>query len=190
MNVRELLGENLSTDMSAEDLMALIEKTEVPEDKSKAVEEHYKGLISKANSEAAEYKKQLKAKMTESEQKSAEEAEAQARLKKDYDALLEKVTIAEHKSQFIALGYTEETAEAAAKALYSGDVAKVFELQKAHQEEISKKANADYIDGQPKPKGGQGNSPTMTKEQIMAIQDPTERWEAIAQNSSLFPELG
>lgn len=121
--------------------------------------ERYKNAVAKANSEAADYKKQLREKMTADELKAKEDAEKQEK----YDALLKKVTISDNKARLLALGYEDALATEVAEAMVEGDTDKVFAAQKKHLESVEKKIRADILKDTPKPTGGNGSA-TITKE--------------------------
>ena len=173
MNLKEVLGESYSEDMSKEDLLEALAKLEMPVDKSAEVETKYKNLLSKANSEVADYKRQLKDKMSEEEIKAKEAEDAQNKLKSDYEALLAKVTISEHTAKFLSLGFDEESAGKAATALVDGKTDALFELIKGNNDSIIARYKAESIDGMPKPSGGQG-SKTLTKDEFLKL-TPQER---------------
>jgi hypothetical protein len=99
--------------MSAEEKLAALEAFEYEPDNTDV--ERLKAAVSKANSEAAELKRQLKARMTEDEQKEAERAAKEA----EKDALLESLkkdkAVSESKARFLGLGYDEKLAAETAK---------------------------------------------------------------------------
>ena len=74
MNLKEVLGDAYKEGMTFEEVEAALEKVNVPEDNSAEIE-RLKNALSKSNSEAAGYKKQLREKMTEDEQKKQKEQE-------------------------------------------------------------------------------------------------------------------
>lgn len=133
----------------------------------------YSGYVPKAQydktaSEAADYKKQLRAKMSEEEIKAKEDAEKWDAIVKERDALLREKTVAGHKAKYLALGYDEKLADDTAEALVEGKLDRVFENQKKHIESVEKKIRADVLKETPKPEGGKG-SDTMTKEKFLKL---------------------
>ena len=138
--------------MTAEEKIAALEAFEYEVDNSDV--ERLKAAVSKANSEAAELKRQLKARMTEDEQKEAERAAKEA----EKDALLESLkkdkAVSESKARFLGLGYDEKLAAETAKALADGDMDKVFANQQIHIEN-EKRPNARLHAGDRTP-GRQG----------------------------------
>ena len=151
-------------EMSPEEKLALLEKYEpsAPD---------YTGYIKKDTfdktaSELAEAKRQLKAKMTEDEQKEAERAANEAAIKAELEALRKDKTISDSKAKFLGLGYDEKLAAETAKALADGDMEKVFANQAIHLENVKKAAAAAALDNDPKPPAGGGGGAEITKEQF------------------------
>ena len=73
-------------DMTAEQKLAALEAFELPDNNSAELE-RLKNAVSKANSEAAEYKKQLRAKQTDAEIKAAEDEKARTEMEKELEGL-------------------------------------------------------------------------------------------------------
>lgn len=111
--------------------------------------ERLKTALSKANGEAAEYKRQLRAKQTDDEVRAAEEAAARTEMEKELEKLRTEKAISAHKASYLSLGYDEETAEASARALHSGDYDTLFSNQKNFVEAQKKAAMTAAIDSQP-----------------------------------------
>ena len=164
MNIKDLLKDAYKEGMSLEDIEKALESIDMPTDNSAEID-RLKAALTKSNSEAADYKKQLREKMSADEIKAKEDAESREKLQNDYDALLKKVTLSENKAKLIALGYDEALAEGTAEAMIAGDLDKVFANQKKHLDALEKKIRADVLKETPKPEGGNG-SDTMTKEKF------------------------
>ena len=145
-----------------------------------------KNSLSKANSEAADYKKQLRAKQTVQEQ----EDEAKREAKEQQDAYMKDLeqfkarTLAEKRYRL--QGMTEEMADKAAQAEIDGDMDTLATIQKQHTDAALKAAKAEWQKSIPEVNRGTGNAPTMTKDEIFAIKDPVARQKAIAANLALF----
>lgn len=145
-----------------------------------------KNSLSKANSEAADYKKQLRAKQTVQEQ----EDEAKREAKEQQDAYMKDLeqfkarTLAEKRYRL--QGMTEEMADKAAQAEIDGDMDTLATIQKQHTDAALKAAKAEWQKSIPEVNRGTGNTPTMTKDEIFAIKDPVARQKAIAANLALF----
>lgn len=151
-------------EMSPEEKLALLDKYEAPAP-------DYSGYIKKDSfdktaSELAEAKRQLKAKMTEDEQKEAERAANEAAIKAELEALRKEKTISDSKAKFLGLGYDEKLAAETAKALADGDMEKVFANQQIHIENVKKAERAASLANDPKPPAGSGGDAKITKEQF------------------------
>ena len=93
MNIKDLIGDAYKEGMSVEDINKALEGIEMPTDNSAEIDK-LKAALSKSNSEAADYKKQLREKMSAEELKAKEDAEKMEALIKERDALLREKTIA------------------------------------------------------------------------------------------------
>lgn len=138
MNLKEVLGDAYKEGMAFEEVEAALEKVTVPEDHSAEIE-RLKNALSKSNSEAAGYKKQLREKMTEDEQKKQKEQEEREELQSKYDKLLRESVIAKNKAKLVALGYEEALADETAEAMADGDSEKVFANQQKHLTSFEKR---------------------------------------------------
>lgn len=118
-----------------------------------------KDIFDKTASELAEAKKNLKAKMTEDEQKEAERLAAEQALKTELETLRKETTVTKHKAKYLSLGYDEKLAEETAKALADGDMDKVFANQQSYIEIVKKAAKAENLAGATEPPAG-GKSET------------------------------
>ena len=143
-------------EMSAEDKLKALEAFEY--DDNAAEVERLKGVVSKANSEAAGWKKKHNELLTEDERKKQEDADALANMKKELDELRKDKTISEFKAKLIAQGYDEALASDTAQAMADGDTAKVFANQGKFLEDYAKKVKADAMKKTPKPPAGDGSS--------------------------------
>lgn len=161
---------------------------------TKSVEEQLQALMvenakmkrafDKASSEAADYKKKYNATLSEKEQADMAKAEEQARRDERLAELERENSIHKFTEQFYDLGYDKESAIAAATAQVDGDVETLFKLQKKIIDEKVLAKEQELIKDIPRAKSGTYAS--MTKEQIMAIQDREERRRAMAENMDLF----
>ena len=164
MNIKDLLKEAYKEGMTVAEIEEALKGIEMPTDNSGEIE-RLKTALSKSNSEAAEYKKQLREKMSAEEIKAKEDADKLEALIKERDALLREKTVANHKAQYLALGYDEKLAADTAEALANGELEKVFANQKKHNEAVEKKIRADVLKETPTPEGGNG-SDEITKEKF------------------------
>jgi ribosomal protein L16 Arg81 hydroxylase len=164
MNIKDLLGNAYKEGMSVEEIETALKDIDLPTDNSAEID-RLKAALSKSNSEAADFKKQLREKMSADEVKAKEEAESREKLQNDYDALVRKVTLSENKAKLLSLGYDEALAGDTAEAMVDGNLDKVFANQKKHLEAVEKKIRADVLKDTPKPEGGNG-SEAITKEKF------------------------
>lgn len=175
-------------EMSAEDKLKALEALEV-EDDSKL-----KKLLNDANSEASAYKKKLKEKEAElnsklSEQELAEKERAEKEAEKDalLNQLLREKTVAEHKANFLKVGYDEDAATKSAAAIADGDFATLFDNLGKFISERDKKAQVKLMDSTPLPSAG-SVVPEITKEQFDKMSFK-ERNELFTKNKELYDKL-
>lgn len=151
------------SEMSAEDKLKALEAFDIPDpDYSGYVK---KDVFDQTASELAEKKKQLKAKMTDDEQKAQKDAEERAELQEKYDKLLRESEVSKHKAKLVSLGYDEKLADETAVAMLDGDMEKVFANQKKHLDSVEKRVRADALKDTPKPTPD-GDSKTMTLKKL------------------------
>lgn len=185
MNIKDLLKDAYKEGMTVEEIETALAGIELPTDNSAEIE-RLKNALSKSNSEAADFKKRLREKMTVDEIKAKEDAEKQEKLQSDYDALVKKVTISENKAKLLALGYEDKLATETAEAMANGELDKVFANQKKHLEAVEKKIRQDILKDTPKPDGGNAGT-TITKEQFDAM-GYTERLKVFNENPEIYKE--
>lgn len=171
MTIKDLLKDAYKEGMTMDEIEKALEGIELPSDGSAEIE-RLKNALSKSNSEAADYKKQLRDKMGDDERKAKEDADKIAELQRNYDALLKESTISKNKSRLLALGYSESLATEVAEAMVEGDTDKVFAAQKKHLDAVEKKIREENLNKTPRPEGGNGST-AITKEQFskMSIQE-------------------
>lgn len=156
-------------EMTPEQKVAALEGLEI-DDHAEAVEAltKYKDAMDKANHDAAESKRQLKA-MQDAQAKGATKADQTiADLQKQVAELTRANTISAYVAQYSALGYSAELAKATAEAQADGDVATVMANQQKFLEDYTKNIKAELLKGTPAPKTG--TQPTgMTKEKFKKL---------------------
>lgn len=183
MNIKDLLKDAYKEGMSVEDIEKALEGIDLPTDNSAEID-RLKTALSKSNSEAADYKKQLREKMSAEEVKAKEDAEKYEEIVKERDALLKEKTIATHKAKFLSLGYDEKLANESAEAIVNGELDKMFTNYKKHLDDNEKRIRAEVLKETPKPEGGGGKATSV--EDILKITDSEARQTAIAENIELF----
>lgn len=186
MNLKEVLGDAYKEGMTFEEVETALESVTIPEDNSAEIE-RLKNALSKSNSEAAGYKKQLREKMTEDEQKKQREQEEREELQNKYDKLLRESVIVKNKAKLVALGYDESLADETAEAMADGDSEKVFANQQKHLASFEKKVRAEALKDTPKPTPD-GDSKTMTLEKFRKL-NPAERHKFYTEHPEEYKEL-
>ena len=159
-------------DMSAEEKLAALESYEYDDHSAELADlEKYKDAVTKANHDAAEYKKQLKALQDQQKTGNSKADDTIAKLQEQVAELTRQNTIASYTAQFTALGYDAELAQATAIATADGDVATVFENQRKFLEQHDKDTKANILKQTPKPgQGGTGKTaPAMTLEKFRKL---------------------
>lgn len=141
-------------DMSTEDKIKALEGFEYEDNAAELSRQ--KNAISKANSDAAQWKKKYNDMLSEDERKKQEQADSIAAMQKELDELRTAKTVSEYKAKFVAQGYAEDLADDTAKALAAGDSAKVFANQQKFLDEYAKKVKSDILKGTPAPHGNAG----------------------------------
>jgi len=177
-------------DMTLEEKLAALTDFEIadPDYSGYILKDEYnkmKSQFDKTASELAEMKKQYKARLTDEEQKQAEHDEELQTLRQKVQLMEMETQVAEIKSNYISMGYDEDLALDTAKATVEGDNKRIFANHKKFLEAHDKAFEANLIANTPRPEGASPSSP-ITKEEIMAIKDTTERQQKMAENPSLF----
>ena len=147
-----------------------------------------KAAIDKLTKEAAETKRMLRERMNEQEQAAAikeEEEAARQEYIKDLEDYKRKI---EAKERYIMQGMDVEMAKLAADAEVTGDMDALADVQRQHTENLLRAKEAEWKKTRPRVNVGDGSYSNMTKEEIMAIPDRSERLRAIAVNQELFTQ--
>ena len=139
-------------EMTPEQKLAALEGYEY-EDHSEELERQ-KAAVSKANGEAAEWKRKHTALLSEDEKKKQEDADKLASMEKELAELRKDKVVSDYKAKFVAQGYSEELADETAKALAEGDMTKVFANQQKFLTDYAKGVKAEALKGTPKPPAG------------------------------------
>ena len=118
-------------EMSVEDKIKALEEYEFETPALKESEEvtKLKTALSKANSDAAEWKRQFREKQTEAERAEAERKEREQAVEEELRMLRRDKTVAGYVSSCLALGYDKELALRAATAMADNDAAEIMACQ-------------------------------------------------------------
>lgn len=183
MTLKDLLKDAYKENMTVEEIEAALNGVEI--DTSEV--DRLKSALTKSNSEAAEYKKQLRAKQTDDEAKEAEREKEIASMKEELEALKQEKVVSEYTSRFLSLGYEDSLARETAAAFAKGEMDTVFANQKKHAEAAEKKLRADLLRDTPAPPAGTGSAP-VTKEAFLKM-GTKEQYEYTQQNPNWKNEL-
>ena len=183
-DLKSLLGDKYTEGMTIEDVLS-IEVEEPQVDMSKFVS---KELYDRAASDTANYKKQLRAKQSEDEQKAAADAEERARLIEENNQLKLEKAIAENAKGLVAIGYDEKLATEVATALHNGDAKAVIAAQAKFVDAQKKAVLAEAVKQTPAPPVGNGGEQTLTKAEFSKM-SLKEQMEVYEKTPDLYNEL-
>ena len=137
-------------EMSAEEKLKALEELEIeaPQDNSAEVN-NLKEALSKANSQAADWKRQFREKQTEQERAEAERAEREKAVEEELRNLRRDKTVSGFVAQCLALGYDKDLALRAAEAMADNDAAAILACQQDFLEAKQKELEAAALNKQP-----------------------------------------
>lgn len=177
--LKELLGESYKDGMSLEDVEKALGGIELPKQNDDPVDrsaieaeikDKYKALISKSNSEAAKYKKELQAKLSEQEVEKLERDTQFEEMQNEIKELKKEKALASNMSKFTTkLGYNDEQASQASQAFMDGDIDKFVSIASSFQAGQVDAIKSELMKKTPRPEdSGVGGTPkeAMTKEQL------------------------
>ena len=164
--------------MTPEQKLAALEAYEY-EDNAAELEKQ-KAAVSKANSEAAEWKRKHNALLSDEDRKKQEAAEKLASMENELAELRKEKTISEYKAQFAAQGYDEELATSTAAAMEKGDMATVFANSKKFLGDYAKRIVAEKLKGTPRGAEG-GTGGTMGEDYTKKIEEARGRGDFVAE---------
>lgn len=137
MELAEILGDSFKEGMTAEEITEALKGVNLV-DPSKLPESVSKAEFDKVSSDLAAAKKQLKAKMTDSEQKDA----AQRAAAEELENLKKENATLKYKESFLANGYDAESANKLAEAFANGDMAEFSKISKAFMDKRTEEIEA------------------------------------------------
>lgn len=140
------------SEMSAEDKLNAVLAYEFEEPKApdgNAEITKLKAALSKANSDAAEWKRQFRDKQTEQERAEAERAEAEKALQEELNTLRRGKVIDEYAKKCMGMGYSTDLAAECAEAMADGRFNDVFAIQQKFMEEKTREIEAAALNKQP-----------------------------------------
>ena len=163
-------------EMSAEDKLKALEALEDADNSAEL--ERMKNAVSKANSEAAAWKKKHNELLGEEERKKQEQADHLAQVEKELAELRKEKTVSEYAAKFLGMGYEESLAKETAQAMAEGDTEKVFANQVKFNDALKKSAIADKLKNTPRPGVGSDGGTVMTLKKLRTLSD--EEYEKFA----------
>jgi hypothetical protein len=146
-----------------------------------------KSIADKHASEAAEYKKKLRERMTEDEAKAAKAAEEHAALLARVQELEQERAVNGYVNAYLAMGYEEKLAKATAEAMAKGDTETVFKNQKIHLENREKALRTELLKQTPPPAAGDLN--TGMKKEDFAKLSLLEKQKFAKENPEQYAEF-
>ena len=138
--------------MSAEDKLAALMGYEFEEPKApdaNAEVTKLKAALSKANSEAADWKRQFRDKQTEQERAEAERAENEKAMQEELASLRRGKVVDEYAKKCMGMGYDAELAAECAEAMADGRFNDVFAAQQKFMEAKTREIEAAALNKQP-----------------------------------------
>lgn len=145
-------------------------KTEPAKDEKpvNAEVEKLKAALSKANGEAAEYKRQLRQKQSETERAEAERAEQEQAMREELETLRKEKRVSDYTGKCLALNMDAELAGKTANALADGDMDSVFDCLNAFVEATTTRLNNEALNRQPVLSAGIPPTKGNTEDEITA----------------------
>ena len=139
--------------LSAEDKLKALEEYEfedapAPKDETDEVKK-LKAALSKANSDAADWKRQFREKQTEAERAEAERKEREQATEEELRTLRREKTVSGYIAAYLSMGYTKELALKAAEATADNDAATIMSCQQEFLEEKQKELEANALNRHP-----------------------------------------
>lgn len=136
--------------MTAEEKLAALEAYEfeapAPSTDSEA---KLKEALSRANGDAAEWKRKYRATLDDAKRAEEERAERDRAKDEELETLRKERQISKLEAQYLAVGYSPELASSSAKAQAEGDTATVLANQTKFIEDTKKKLEAEALGKQP-----------------------------------------
>ena len=149
----DLLGEAYKEGMTEEEISTALQTAGAGQSNTAELDK-LKAQLTKANSEAADYKKQLRGKQTADEAAAAEQKAAMDKLTQENADLKRSFALSDKKAKLIAMGYDEKLADSTAVAMVDGDMDTVMANQAKFNESREKAIQAELMKKTPRPAAG------------------------------------
>lgn len=186
-SLKELLGKAYKEGMSLEEINTALADLTFHTDGDFT---NLKNNISKLTSECKEWKTKYQSTLDAGELAKQQAEEERANMLNELNLLKRDKNIADLKSQFLGIGYSEELASDTAIATLDGDTAKVLANQKKFADELVANTKKDLIKDNPKPQGTSNTSGSgaMTREAFMKL-SPSQKSDFIANHREEYNEI-
>ena len=178
------MADEIKNNPGVEDNTQSVEQLRAELDAAKADIERYKNANDKSSKEAAEYKRQLRAKQTTEEQEAEARAEAERLANEEKEALQAELNKIKAENAYKAIS-DGKVVEKLIEAVSNADHIAIAQIVAKECEKAVATAQQTWLDGRPEVNYG-GSSTPKTKEEIMKVKDVTERQRLIAENMDLF----
>lgn len=149
----DLLGEAYKEGMTEEEISTALQTAGAGQSNTAELDK-LKAQLSKANSEAADYKKQLRGKQTADEAAAAEQKAAMDKLTQENADLKRSFALSDKKAKLITMGYDEKLADSTAVAMVDGDMDTVMANQAKFNVSREKAIQAELMKKTPRPAAG------------------------------------
>lgn len=144
----DLLGDAYHDGMTEDEISTALETANVSFNTSV---DNLKAALSKANSEAADYKRQLRSRQSTEEAAAAEQKALFEQLQEENATLKRNAAISERTSQLLGLGYAADLAASTAVAMIDGDIDAVLKNQGVFIEAQKRNVLAAGMKNTPRP---------------------------------------
>ena len=140
--------------MTAEQKIAALEAFEYDDNSAKV--QQLTNAVSKANSEAADWKRKHNA-LLDDDAKKKQDADDERQRIIDRNAELEKqLAVITYTNSYLEMGYDKDLAKSSAEALQAGDMTTVFKNGETHRKALEEKIKAELMKSTHKPSGSIG----------------------------------
>ena len=186
-SLKELLGKAYKDGMTHEEIDSALSELTFHADSEYT---NLKNNISKLTSECKEWKTKYQSTLDAGELAKQQAEEDRKTMLEELNTLKRDKNIADLKSQFLGIGYSEELASDTAIATLDGDTAKVLANQKKFAVELVANTKKDLIKDNPKPQGTSNTSGSgaMTREAFMKL-SPSQKSDFIANHREEYNEI-
>ena len=186
-SLKELLGKAYKDGMTHEEIDSALSELTFHADSEYT---NLKNNISKLTSECKEWKTKYQSTLGAGELAKQQAEEDRKTMLEELNTLKRDKNIADLKSQFLEIGYSEELASDTAIATLDGDTAKVLANQKKFAVELVANTKKDLIKDNPKPQGTSNTSGSgaMTREAFMKL-SPSQKSDFIANHREEYNEI-